>query len=100
MKANVWVATANAHAQTNRHHVSTHQLLTVIVALNNAVIGDANWNHQHVTDGARAQRVHYDGQHACARQGRLTAAGASALQVDLQKLLLSQQLLCVLDDDR
>lgn len=78
------------------HHLSTYQLLTIVVALDNTIIRDANWHHQDVSDGPGAQCVYHDGQHACTRCRRLTAAGAGTLKVDLQKLLLTQQLLCIL----
>lgn len=83
----------------NRHHPSTYQLFTIVVSLNNTIIRDANWHHQYVWDGPNAQCVYDDGQHACTRCRRFAAAGAGSLQVDLQKLLLTQQLLCVLKQD-
>lgn len=73
-----------------------YQLLTVVVALKDAVIGDAHGHHHHFGDDAVAQGVHDDGEHAGACRGGLAAAGARALQEDLQELLLPQQLLCVL----
>lgn len=76
--------------------LKAHQLFTVVVSLNDPIIGDANWHHQHVSDGAGAQSVNNDGQHASTSSGRLSTAGASAFQVNLQKLLLLHQFLYVL----
>lgn len=95
---NIFAAKAEVHTN-NRHHPSTYQLLAIVVALNNTIIRDANWHNQYVCDGPNAQCVYHDGQHASTRCRRLTAAGAGTLQVDLQKLLLTQQLLCVLKED-
>lgn len=75
---------------------NTYQLLTIVVAFNNAVVGDADWYDQYVCDGPSAQRVHNNGQHARTCWGRFTTPRASTLQVDFQELLLTQQLLCVL----
>lgn len=76
--------------------MGTHQLLAVVVSLDDAVIRDAHRHHQHVGDRAGGQRVHHEGQHAGPSWGRLSAAGTGPFEIDLQKLLLAQQLLGVL----
>lgn len=67
----------------DRRFPSAYQLLAIVVSLNDAVVRDANWHHQHVSDGPGVQCVHHDGQHACTRWEWLPAAGASTLQKDL-----------------
>lgn len=81
------------------HNVGTHQLLAIVVALNDTVVRDAHWHHQHICNRPGGQCVYHEGQHACTCRGRLPAAGAGTFQVDLQKLLLTQQLLGVLRGD-
>lgn len=83
----------------NTHHRSTYQLFAIVVALNNTIIRDTNWHHQYICYRPDAQCVHYDGKHACTCCRRLPAAGAGTFQVDLQKLLLAQKFLCILEED-
>ena len=73
-----------------------YQLLAVVVALQDAVVGDAHGHHQHVGDGTGGERVHHDGQHAGVGRGGLAAPRPRALQVHLQELLLPEQLFRVL----
>lgn len=77
----------------------TYQLLTIVVALDDTIVGDADGHHEHVCNGPKVQRVHHDGQHPCTCCRGLPAARTGALQVHFQKLLLTQQLLRILTRD-
>lgn len=57
----------------------SHQLFAVVVALNNAVVGDTNGHNQHVWNGTGTHGVHHDGQYAGTSWRRLSAARTCAL---------------------
>lgn len=57
----------------------SYQLLAVVVALNDAVVGDANGHDEHVWDDAGMQGVHHDGQYASTCWRWLSTARTCAL---------------------
>lgn len=80
-------------------NTDAYQLLTIVVSLDDTIVGDAHWHHQYICNGAKVQRVHHDGQHPCTSCRGLPAARTGTLQVHFQKLLLTQQLLRILMRD-
>lgn len=57
----------------------SYQLLAVVVALNNAVVGDADGHDEHVRNGTGTQGVNHDGQYASTCWRQLSAARTCAL---------------------
>lgn len=56
----------------------SYQLLAVVVALNNAVVGNANGHDEHVWNRTGMQGVHHDGQNASTCWRQLSTARACA----------------------
>lgn len=52
----------------------SYQLLAVVVAFNNAIVGDANGHDEHVWNDTGTQGVHHEGQYASMSWRWLSAA--------------------------